>query len=120
VPSNVDPSEVVIAASLVGNEAPGSRDLVFLVPPKDLSLPHADVRIVATDRDAAAWNVTLTADRFAYGVRLSVPGSGARFSDNYLHLLPGDTVTVRVEPEAFGTDLASSLSLRTLSDLTRK
>jgi beta-mannosidase len=120
VPSDVDPSEVVIAASLVGYEAPGSRDLVFLVPPKDLSLPQADVRIVTTARDAAAWHVTLTAERFAYGVRLNVPGSGARFSDNYLHLLPGDTVTVRVEPEASGIDLASSLSLRTLSDLTRK
>jgi beta-mannosidase len=120
VPADVDLSGVVIAASLVGNETPGSRDVVLLVPPVDLSLPDPEVRIITTERDAAVWHVTLTADRFAYGVRLSVPGMGARFSDNYLHLLPGDTVTIRVEPEISGVDLTSRLSFRTLSDLTRE
>ena len=70
-------------------------------------------------RGATAWLVTLTTDHFAYGVRLSVPGSGARFSDNYMHLLPGDTVTVRIDPEGSDVDLTSRISLRTLWDVTR-
>jgi beta-mannosidase len=118
VPEGTDPRDVIVVASLVGNERPGSRDIAFLVPPGDLSLPDPEVRVVATERNAAVWHVTLTADRFAYGVRLAVTGSGARFSDNYLHILPGDTVTVRVEPEGSDVDLTSRLSLRTLSDVT--
>jgi beta-mannosidase len=118
-PEGTDRDEVIVVASLVGNESPGSRDLVFLMPPKDLSLPDPKARVVAMEHEGAAWQVTLTAERFAYGVRLSVPGSGARFSDNYMHLLPGDTVTVRVAPESSDVDLTERLSLRTLWDVTR-
>ena len=68
----------------------------------------------AASADGDGWRVSVTAARFAYGVRLSLDGMGARFSDNFFHLLPGDTVTVRVTPEAPVPDLPARLRLRSL------
>lgn len=130
IPAGVDRSRVVVAADFaetgaarVGSGSVGSpsgpapfpRDVDFLVPPVDVDLPRPDVMIVGAEPTGDAWTVTFTAVRFAFGVRLSLDG-GARFSDNYLHLLSGDTVTVRVVPDAPIADILPLLRVRTLAD----
>ncbi|MDP2956562.1 MAG: glycoside hydrolase family 2 protein [Longimicrobiales bacterium] len=113
LPAGTDPRSVVVVASL---EAGGiaARDLSFLVSPVRLALPDPQLRVLSAEPRGDAWSVTLTGGSFAYGVRLAVDGVGARFSDNYAHLLPGDTLTVLVTPEAPVPDLPSRLRLRAL------
>jgi beta-mannosidase len=109
----------VIEAVLTTWDGGTFRDVSFLVPPVRLDLPDARVRVVNAVSEGSDWLVSLTADRLAYGVRLSVERTGARFSKNFFHLLAGDTATVRVTPEVPIPDLPGRLRLRWLSPEVR-
>ncbi len=121
LPGDVDPRRVVVVASWrnAGSAASSvlARDVAFLVPPKQLALPDPGLRVVSVERDGDAWRVAFTADRFAFAARLAADGVGARFSTNDVHILPGDTVRVRVTPETPEADLESRLRLRSLADV---
>jgi beta-mannosidase len=111
-----DARRTVVEVSLLKADGTSlSRDLAFAVPPDSLRLPDPGVRIESVERDGDAWKVTLTAARFAYGVRLTVAGEGARFSDDWFDLLPGETRTVLVTPDRATPDLAGRLRVRTLA-----
>ncbi len=114
LPAGTDRASVVIEAVLQTDEESSVRDLVFLQSPARLSLPDPGLRIVDAREDEDGWHVSVTADRLAYAVRLAVEGVGARFSDNYAHILPGDTLDVLVTPEAPTRDLPDRLRLRSL------
>jgi beta-mannosidase len=112
----------VVEARLMNDRTRASRDLVFAVPPDSLELPDPGVRAVSveTGDGDGGWRVSLTAARFAYGVRLTLEGVGARFSDDYFHLLPGDSVAVLVTPDRPVPDLPRRLRVRTLAGVSRR
>ena len=85
-----------------------------------MALPDPEVEITDVRRSGDEWSVTLTARSFAFAARLSLAEVGARFSDNYVHLLPGEPVTVRIRPEDPEVDVANALTVRTLADVPRK
>jgi len=114
LPARADRRAVVVEAALAHGDGPPARDLVFFGSPASLALPDPAVRVVDARAEDDGWLVSVTADRFAYAVRLSVEGVGARFSDNYFHILPGDTVSVLVTPETDTPDLPARLRLRSL------
>jgi beta-mannosidase len=132
LPEGVDPRSVVVVASLRADAGAGvsgataggtatapplATDVSFLVAPKELALPDPGLRVVSAEPDGGAWRVSLTADRFAFAMRLTLAGAGARVAPNYVHLLPADTVVVRVEPETPTPDLPGRLRLRSLADV---
>jgi len=98
--------------------APVSRDLAYAARPVELELPDPGMRILSAHRDGDAWTVKVTAERFAYGVHLTVDGEGARFSANDFSLLPGESRTVVVTPDRPTPDLPDRLRVRTLAGLT--
>jgi beta-mannosidase len=116
LPAGVDPRTVVLVARLRTGSGTFASDRAFFVAPKDLALPDPGLRVVSAEPDGNGWAVTFTADRFAYGVRVAVDGVGARSSANYVDVLPGDTVRVRVDPESPTPDLPSRLRLRSLAN----
>jgi hypothetical protein len=119
LPAGADPRGVVVLAELRGpgggNGPVLAKDRAFFVDPKDLALPDPGLRVVSAEPDGDAWTVAVTAPRFAYAVRLTVDGVGARYSENFVDLFPGDTVHVRVHPEAPTPDLAGRVRLRSLA-----
>jgi beta-mannosidase len=118
LPPGVDRRDVVVIAEFVRRESesgPPPRDHVFLAAPADLRLPAPRLEVVAAEQEGDAWWVALTSHVFAYGVRLSVDGVGARYSDNFLHVLARDTVRIRVQPERPTPGLPGILRLRTLA-----
>lgn len=119
LPAGRDVRDVVVAATLRADDGdtPLARDVAFFVAPKELALPAPGIRAVSVARDGASWDVAVTAARFAFAVRLSVLGTGAFFSENDVHLLPGDTLRVRVTPESPTPDLPARLRLRSLADV---
>jgi len=117
--AGASPRRTVIEARLVNDSTSIARDLTFGVVPDSLELPDPGVRVVSARRDGDAWRLRLTAARFAFGVRVTVDGMGARFSDDYFDLLPGDTKTVVVTPDRPIDDLTGRLQIRTLAGLVR-
>ena len=119
LPPGTDPRTVFVEARLTVAEGRGATDMAFLVRPVALALSDPGLRVVAADVDGDAWNVAVTADGFAYSVRVSVLGADARFSRNYFHVAPGDTVRLRVTPSVPVPDLPARLRFRYLGGVSR-
>lgn len=63
------------------------------------------------------YEVTLSCDVFARGVFLSLQGDIDNFiSDNYMDILPGETVTVKVTTELPSLQFAERLQVVSFSD----
>jgi len=90
-----DVSRQFIAGTFKAADGLRTRDVCFLVRPKHLALPNPQFQCEVHGADGSLV-VTLTARRFAYGVYLRLPGTPARFSDNFLTLLPGETVELDI------------------------
>ena len=75
---------------------------------------------VATDvlRTRRGFRVTLTSDKFARAVYLSLAGGDGSFSDNYFDLLPGQKVEVEFRPGTPITlaDFRGRLKVRSMKD----
>jgi beta-mannosidase len=90
----------------------------LLVEPKDLRLPaptvQAQVRVA--DADDGACVVALSTDVLALRTMLTLDGAEARWSDNFVDLLPGRPVEIVVTPEhPLGPEeLADRLRIRSL------
>jgi beta-mannosidase len=64
------------------------------------------------------FKVTLSADKFARAVYLSVPGRAGFFTENYLSIVPGQKVEVlfRTEAPIPLSDFRAELKIRSLTD----
>ena len=120
VAAGVDSARAFVEATLL-SPAPGAppRDFAFLASPGTLTRADPHLRVASATREGEEWTLALTADAFAFGVRIGLDGIDARFSDNYFHLPPGDTVVVRVTPSTPLEDLPSRVRFRTLADVPR-
>lgn len=67
----------------------------ILAAPKEAALPAAEIAREVRPV-AGGYEVTLSADRFARAVWLTIDGTDHHFSDNYFDLLPGERRTVSV------------------------
>jgi beta-mannosidase len=70
----------------------------FLCEPRELRLPVPTVQVSVTG-DGASCAVVLTSDVLALRTMVSLDGAEARWSDNFLDLLPGQPVELVVTPE---------------------
>ena len=106
-----------ISFELVDGERILSSGVSFFVPQKYLALQEPEIEhSLALENEK--WVVTLRARRFAAYVQLGIENSYARFSDNYLHLLPGETRRVEiVESETPSDKLRDRLRVRSLRDV---
>jgi len=117
-PAGRAPTEDVSAETSGARRAPLpllARDHAFLVPPKDLLLPDPGVRVVSALESGGGWDVALTVDGLAYGLRVDVEGADVRLSDDFVHVVPGDTLRLRVETPRPVPDLPARLRFRSLT-----
>ncbi len=101
-----DLSQVFVVATLAGTDGRSVRDTAFFLRPKHLALgaPSLDWEISASE---GVLKAAISAEKFAYGVFLDLPGTGARFSDNFLTLLPGETVEIDIAGSHLSAAVAS-------------
>ena len=73
-----------------------ARHLCYFVPTKELKLPETVIRkkVKYTERGC---EVTLSSPVLAKDVFIEIPVQGARFSDNFFDLLPGEKRVVTIE-----------------------
>lgn len=69
------------------------QQLFYFEKPKDLNLPQTEVKTRIRYKDGA-YEVTLQSDKLAKDVFIEIPVQGARFTDNFFDLLPGESKTV--------------------------
>lgn len=70
-----------------------ARRLHYFLPVKDLNLPETDIKYTIRTTDGQC-RLTLRSPRLAKDVFIQIPIQGARFSDNFFDLLPGEEKTV--------------------------
>lgn len=91
-----------------GNEI--NRQIFFPSKTKDLKLP--DVKIFKTLRfKNGQIEVTLKTDKLAKDVFVEIPLQGARFSDNFFDLLPGETKIIRISSPLIEADNTYQIQL---------
>ena len=62
------------------------------------------------------YEVTLSAKQLARDVFIEIPVQGARFTDNFFDLLPGQTKKVIITSEKLKKDEKVDITIRQLSD----
>lgn len=67
-----------------------ARDVHYFVPTKELDLPQTAVRCKLKVADGSC-EVTLSSPKLAKDLFVQIPYQGARFTDNFFDLLPGET-----------------------------
>ena len=109
----VRPEEDLIAARLLlGDETAAQATLLF-VEPKHLYLPPTRIHYRLDESPDGPITLTLSADKFAKDVRISIPAFDAAFSDNFFDLLPGWEKSVKIDlpPGASLSSLREGLAI---------
>ncbi|MCU1267805.1 MAG: beta-galactosidase/beta-glucuronidase [Acidobacteria bacterium] len=108
---------VVLLAELLVDGKPVSRNEHFFKPYKDLAVPRSQISPQVMPAPGG-FKITLSADRFARAVYLSVPGYSGFFVDNYFDLIPGRKVEVEFRTRAtIATgDFQNKLKIRSMAD----
>jgi len=92
-------NQVFVDTELLVGATPISRNLYFFAPMKDIPLPQPEIK---TNIEAAGdgFRVTLHSTQLARDVYVSFADLDAKFSDNYIDLLPGETAQIVVKSKA--------------------
>lgn len=108
-------NEVFIDAQLLVDGKPVSRNLYFFTPMKDVQLPQPEIR---ANLQAAGdgYRVTLQSAQLARDVYVSFADIDAKFSDNYIDLLPGESVQIEVTSKASLDQLQKGMKVTSLYD----
>lgn len=87
----------------------------FFAKPKELELPLANVSVRSQMRDGTC-EVVLTSDSLAKDLFLEIPVQGARFSDNFFDLLPGEVRKIEITSPEFRKGGKLNLRVRQLRE----
>jgi len=110
-----DPANTVAAMDLTVNGQQVSSNLMYLAPTPKVNLPAAKITTHLTQANGA-YQVRLSSNVLARDVYVSFGDHDAKFSDNYIDLLPGDAVTIMVHSPASLPELQSSMKVMSLVD----
>jgi len=113
---DVDPSKVVF--SVTYRTWGYKHDLFscnfYFRPVKDLDLPHPNITREISEVPGG-YKIRLTTDKLAKNVWVSTNING-KFSDNFMDILPGDSVEMVFTTKYKIKDLSKNLSIRTIAD----
>jgi beta-mannosidase len=99
-----------VRVRLQKDETTIASNFLFFNTPKALDLPKAKININIT-----ASTITLTSDKFAYGVYIDVP-DGVELEDNFFHLVPGEKKIVNFTSSIPLDQLRRNIKTKSLAD----
>ncbi|MEP9400313.1 beta-mannosidase [Sphingomonas silueang] len=108
-----DRTRSVAVAELVVDGRTVSRSLVSALPEKTMALPDPEIAVRWSSVDGKP-ALTLTPKRLARALWIGFGTLDAQASDNFLDLLPGESVTVTIDSKASAATLKRALRLQTL------
>ena len=109
----VQANKQLLVVELVENNAVLSSNTLFFKPIKDvvLSKPQVKSEIAQTD---GGFEITLTTDKLAKNLYMTIGDEEGFFSDNYFDLLPGQTVKIKLQTAVTKEKLQEIFKIRTL------
>jgi len=110
-----DPAKTFITTELIVGDKPVSSNLLFLVAPKNLQLPSPKITSELS-QSPSFYRLRLTSDVLARDVYVSLGNLDATYSDNYINILPEQTVEIEVKSPASLDQLRSALKIVSLAD----
>jgi beta-mannosidase len=108
-------NQVFIDAELLVAGKPVSRNLYFFTTMKDVQLPQPEIK-TSIEGSGAGYRVTLQSSQIARDVYLSFGDLDAKFSDNYIDLLPGETAQIEISSKAPLDQLRQAMKVISLYD----
>ena len=108
-------NQVFIDAQLLVNGAVASRNLYFFDHLKNVRLPQPEIRADIANANRG-YRVTLQSAQIARDVHLSFTDLNATFSDNYVDLLPGESVHIDVKSKESLDQLRRAMKVVSLYD----
>jgi beta-mannosidase len=91
--ADIDKEKVILEAKFTDSNGKQYVNRKFLVPLGMLELPTAAIE-TRFEEVKGGFNIRLTSNTFAAHVQLYLTESHAKFSDNFIHILPNENVTV--------------------------
>jgi beta-mannosidase len=110
-----DPAKTFITTELAVGSKPVSSNLLFLVAQKELQLPAPKITSELS-QSGNSYRLRLTSDVLARSVYVSLSNLDATYSDDYVNILPGQTVEIEVKSPGSLDQLRSSLKIVSLTD----
>ena len=95
-----------------------SEEIYYFNHPKDQELPVAKVSYKVKQLDGRC-EVTLTAKQLARDIFVEIPFQGARFSDNFFDLLPGQTKKIVITSDEIKKGEPVELKIRHLTGVVK-
>jgi beta-mannosidase len=110
-----DPAKTFIVTELAVGGTAVSSNLLFLLSPKNLQLPVPKISSELT-QSGNSYHLRLASDVLARDVYVSFSNLDATYSDNYVSILPGQTVEIDVKSAGSLDQLRSGLKIVSLTD----
>ena len=110
-----DTARQAVVAELIVDGKSVSRNLIYLVPTKQVHLPEAHISTEFTQA-ADGYHLRLTSPVLARSVYVTFGASSPDLSDNYFDLLPGEMVDVVVKSPETLDQLKANLQVVSLAD----
>lgn len=109
-----DPARTFLLMTLKSKDGKElSKEIFYFNYPKDQNLPQANIRYKIKQEDGRC-EVTLQSKQLARDVFIEIPYQGARFSDNFFDLLPGETRKITITSPQIRKAEPVSLKIRHL------
>ncbi len=114
IPGGFDPAKCFLTATF-SDSLRTYQSNFFFARYGDLTLPASSISPEINAKEGG-FEVKLTADGFAAFVHLWITESHAVFSNNFFHLLPGETISVQVESNLSPEEFTRQLKVKNLGD----
>lgn len=109
-----DPTRTFLLMTLKSKDGKElSKEIFYFNYPKDQNLPQANIRHKIKQEDGRC-EVTLQSKQLARDVFIEIPYQGARFTDNFFDLLPGETRKITITSPQIRKAEPVSLKIRHL------
>jgi beta-mannosidase len=108
-------SDVFVHTELLVGDQTVSRNLIYLVPTKEVHLPRATLKTELTGVDGV-YRLHITSPVLARGVYVSFGDKDAKLRDNYFDVIPGETVVLDVTSKAALRELREQMHVMSLID----
>lgn len=92
-----------------------NEQIFYFEKPKDLNLPETTITKKVKYKDGA-YEVTLSSPKLARDVFVEIPIQGARFTDNFFDLLPGETKTIVITSPELKKDNKTEVKVKHLRE----
>jgi len=109
----VQANNQLLVVELIENNMIVSSNSLYFRPIKEVSLPKPEVKFEINVTDGG-FEISLTTNKLAKNLYMTIGDENGFFSDNYFDLMPGQTVKVKLETQMAKEKLQEVFKIRTL------